>query len=144
MHVRLGKPALVDVDEEAIAIAWETQSPPPGMAPSGAEDDEWVEIEVAAELEPRPDRYWLVFWQEDDLDWPEPFEEPLLDGETLRFTAPEDKLQAAWEAVKRRVAAANDSLRGAPLRGWSETRCPASRLYAELRERAQRRVDGLS
>jgi hypothetical protein len=109
MHVRLGKPALVDVDEEAIAIAWETQSPPPGMAPSGAEEDEWVEIEVAAELEPRPDRYWLVFWQEDDLDWPEPFEEPLLDGETLRFTAPEDKLQAAWEAVKRRVAAANDA-----------------------------------
>jgi hypothetical protein len=39
MEVRLGKPALVDVGEEGVAIGWSILSPPPGMPASGEEEE---------------------------------------------------------------------------------------------------------
>jgi hypothetical protein len=145
MEVRLGKPKLVDVGEVGVAIGWSMLSPPPGMSASGGEEEEWVEIEVAAELEPRPDRFWLLFWQDEDLHWPAELQEPVLDGETLRFSAAEEKLQEAWDAVKTRVAATNAAYTEHLSEGGRKPDDhSASRLYAELRERAQRRVDELS
>jgi hypothetical protein len=116
------------------------------MPTSGEEHEEWVEIEVSVELEPRPDRYWLLFWQDEDLSWPERLEEPVLDGETLRFSAPEEELQKAWDAVKLRVAATNEAYAEHRSEGGRrpDDRHGASRLYTELRERAQRRVDELT
>ena len=44
---------------------------------------------------------------EEDIHWPDRFDEPVLDGRRLIFSAPEDELQQAWDAVKARVAATN-------------------------------------
>jgi hypothetical protein len=83
VEVKLGKPTLEDVGETGMAMAWSGLPPEPGMEASGEIEEEWVDIVVAVELEPWPDRNWLLFWQEGDLEWPERLGEPMLDGRRL-------------------------------------------------------------
>lgn len=144
MEVKLGKPTLEDVGETGMAMAWSGLPPEPGMEASGEIEEEWVDIVVAVELEPWPDRNWLLFWQEGDLEWPERLGEPMLDGRRLIFEAPEADLQQAWDAVKARVAAANEMYREEFASGEQEAdRRGDADMYAQLRERAQQRVDQL-
>jgi hypothetical protein len=146
VEVKLGKPMLEDVGETAIRAAWGGQAPlPPGWPASGELHKEWLDIEVYVELEPRPDRRWLLLWQEEEFDWPDGPEEPLIDGETLHFKASEEELQGAWKAIKARVAATNALHRGEFPPGEDEAeRRGDPELYAKLREGAQRRVDELT
>jgi hypothetical protein len=146
VEVKLGTPTLEDVGETAIAAAWLAPEPlGPGMEASGEHHEEWVDIDVAVELQPWPDRYWLLLWQEEAFDWPTRLEEPLLDGRSLIFSAPEDELQQAWDAVKARVAATNLAYREQFPRGEQEAdRCGDPEMYAQLRELATRRVDELT
>jgi hypothetical protein len=143
MEVKLGKPALESVGESGIAVAWSgATAPGRGMPASGEHSEEWIEIDVAVELQPWPDHDWLLFWQEADLEWPERFDEPLLDGRRLIFSAAEDELEDAWEAVKARVESANvmdrEHHEGRPEGHESD---PAEQeSLRRLREIAQRRV----
>jgi len=83
MEVKLGKPTLERVGESGIAVAWSGATPPgPGIPASGEHSEESIGIDVAVELHPWPDHDWLLYWQEADLEWPERFDEPLLDGRT--------------------------------------------------------------
>jgi hypothetical protein len=116
---------------------------PEGMAASGEHEEEWVEISVAVELEPWPSHYWFLFWREGDLEWPDGFDEPVLDGRRLIFNAPEGELQGAWDAVKARVTLANELHREQFPRGEEDADRGDDTLYAALRERAQRRIDEL-
>ncbi len=113
MEVKLGKPTLEDVGESGMSMAWEMRPElaPPGMEASGEIHEEWVDIEVAIELQPWPDRNWLLFWQEGDLGWPDGFDEPVLDGRRLIFEAPEDELQAG---LGRRQSASRAGERDVP------------------------------
>jgi hypothetical protein len=81
----------------------------PGMPASGEHEEAWIEIDVAVELHPWPNRDWLLFWQEEEFDWPKHFDEPLLDGRRLVFSAPEEDLERAGNAVKARVKATNEA-----------------------------------
>ncbi len=112
MEVKLGKPMLKDVGEIAIRAAWGGQAVSTGTPASGEHEEEWIEIEVAVDLQPWPNHNWLLFWQEADLEWPERFDEPVLDGRRLIFSARDDELQDAWDAVKIRVEKANMMYRG--------------------------------
>ena len=148
VEVKLGKPTLEDVGETAIGMSWVMPEPPlPGMPATGDHEEEWIEIDVAVELQPWPDRNWLTFWQEEDLHWPRGLDEPVLDGRRLIFSAPEADLQQAWDAVKARVAATNAMYREEfelPPGEQEADRRGNSNLYAQLRELAQRRIDELT
>jgi hypothetical protein len=144
VEVKLGKPMLEDVGETEIRAAWGGQvAPPPGMPASGEYQREWLDIGVYVALEPRPDRSWLLLWQEEEFDSPDGPLEPLIDGGTLYFSAPEEELQAVWEAIKARVAATNALYRGECFPDEDEAERHGA-LDANLRERAQRRVDELT
>jgi hypothetical protein len=95
VEVKLGKPRFADVVENGVQTAWEGVHAS-GMLASGESQGEWIEIVVGVELQPWPDGAWLTFWREEDLDWPERFEELTLDGRKLIFTASEDQLEEAW------------------------------------------------
>jgi hypothetical protein len=141
VEVKLGKPRLEDVAESGIQTAWEGVHAP-GM--SGESQEEWIEIVVGVELQPWPDGTWLTFWREEDLEWPEHFEEPMLDGRKLIFTASEDQLEEAWAALKARVESTNRLY--AEHHSLDEEEAPhrAEReALARLRESAQRRIDAL-
>jgi hypothetical protein len=146
MEVKLGKPTLERAGESGIAVAWSGATPPgPGIPAPGEHSEEWIEIDVAVELHPWPDHDWLLYWQEADLEWPERFDEPLLDGRRLILSAQEDELEEAWEALKARVESANLMYRehreGLPEGDESD---PAEEeSLRRLREIAQRRVDEL-
>jgi hypothetical protein len=146
VEVKLGKPTLENVGEAAIGMSWVAPEPlAPGMPASGEHEEEWVDIVVGVELQPWPDRNWLLFSQEGDLEWPDRLDEPALDGRRLIFEAPEADLQQAWDAVKARVAAANEIYREEFPPGEQEAdRRGDPEMYAQLRERAQRRVDELT
>jgi hypothetical protein len=146
VEVKLSKPTLEEVGGTAIGASWVMPEPPlPGMPASGDHEEEWVEISVAVELEPWPDRNWLLFWQEAELDWPKRFDEPVLDGRRLIFEAPEGELQQAWDAVRARVAEANEMYREEFPPGEQEAdRRGDSEMYAQLRKAAQQRVDELT
>ena len=86
-----------------------------------------------------------MLWQEEAFDWPTRFEEPLLDGRKLVFSAPELELQQAWDAVKARVAATNLAYREQFPPGEQEAdRRGDPEMYGQLRELATRRVDELT
>jgi hypothetical protein len=99
VEVKLGKPRFADVVENGVQTAWEGVHAS-GMLASGESQGEWIEIVVGVELQPWPDGAWLTFWREEDLDWPERFEELTLDGRKLIFTASEDQLEEAWGASR--------------------------------------------
>jgi hypothetical protein len=144
MEVKLGKPTLEHVGESATAMAWSGLQPTPGNSTAGEDKEEWIAIGVAVELDPWPDRDWLTFWQEEDLDWPDRFEEPMLDGRKLMFEASEEELQAAWDAVKARVAATNRASREHhSLDEGDKPDVAEQESLARLRELAQRRIDAL-
>jgi hypothetical protein len=146
VEVKLGKPMLEDVGETAIRAAWGGQAPPPpGMPASGEYQRDWIDVVVGVELEPWPDHDWLTFWQEEDLDWPERFEEPVLDGRRLIFSARDDELQDAWDAVKIRVEKANMMYRGdrEDLPEDDDSQLAEQESLRRLREAAQRRIDEL-
>jgi len=118
-------------------------SPDPGL--SWDDEASWVEISAEAELDPPPDWDWLTYWAEGDLEWPKGFDEPIVSGSKLRFTAPEDQLQQAWDAIKARVALTNEL---AAEDDAVPELDPASHpeeieAMAKLRKRAQRRIEGL-
>jgi hypothetical protein len=148
VEVKLGKPTLEGVGESGMAIAWEMPSElaPPGMEASGEDAEEWIDIDVAVELQPWPDHSWLLFWQEADLEWPERFGEPVLDGRRLIFSAREDELQDAWEALKARVESANLMYREdrAGLPEDYEPDPETQEALRRLREVAQRCIDELT
>jgi hypothetical protein len=146
VEVKLGKPTLEDVGEAAIGMSWVMPEPPlPGMPATGDHEEEWIEIDVAVELQPWPDRNWLTFWQEEDLHWPRGLDEPVLDGRRLIFSAPELELQQAWDAVKARVAATNLAYREQFPPGEQEAdRRGDPEVYTQLRELATQRVDELT
>jgi hypothetical protein len=82
---------------------------------------------------------------EETFGWPTRFEEPLLDGRKLTFSAPELELQQAWDAVKARVAATNLAYREQFPPGEQEAdRRGDPEVYAQLRELATQRVDELT
>jgi hypothetical protein len=145
MEVRLGKPTLEDVGETMFSAA--RVGPGDGEMSSGEEHEEWVDITVAVELQPWPDRHWLAFWQEMDLEWPEHLEAPTLDGRRLIFEAREQELEEAWAAVKARVEATNRLYReefdSIPQGDEPEMRGAEPEPLARLREAAKRRVDAL-
>ncbi len=93
-------------------------------------------------------RNWLAFWQDEDLDWPDHLDPPLLDGGTLIFEAREQELEDAWAAVKARVDATNRAYREdafVPFAPTDEHEPDAAQQesLARLREAAQRRIDAL-
>ena len=144
MEVTLGKPTLEAVGESGIGTAL-VEIAPDGTESSEEYEEECVDITVAVELQPRPDRNWLVFWQEEELGWPGHLSPPLLDGETLIFEAREQELEEAWAAVKARVDAANRAYReerGLVPDGYEPDAAEQESL-ARLREAAQRRIDAL-
>jgi hypothetical protein len=112
---------------------------------SGEHQEEWIEIDVAVELHPWPNRDWLLWWQEGDLEWPEGLDEPVLDGRRLIFSAPAHELQEAWEAVKVRVDSANDLYREdqSHLSDDHEPDPAEQESLNRLRAIAQRRIDEL-
>lgn len=142
MEVKLGKPMLEDVGETGIRAAWGGQAPTPEMPASGEYHKEWIDVVVGVELDPWPDRDWLTFWRDEDLDRPDWFKEPVLDGRKLIFEAPEKALQAAWDAVKARVAATNRAYREFSADEDADRGDP--KMLAPLREAAQRRIDELT
>jgi hypothetical protein len=108
VEVRLGKPALVGVSEAAMGAAWVLpESSTPGVPAVGDDEEEWIEIAVEVELEPRPDRTWLSLWYDIANEWPEHLSQPLLDCSVLFFSVAEDELEHAWGAVKQRVGRTN-------------------------------------
>jgi hypothetical protein len=147
VDVKLGKPTLESVSEAGIALAWSSVPPPGSSEPaSGEHSEEWIQIDVAVELDPWPNHEWLLYWQEGDLEWPERFDEPLLDGQRLIFGAPEDNLRDAWEPVKARVESANlmyrEDHQGLP--EGDEPDPDELESLRRLREAAQRRIDELN
>ena len=144
MEVKLGKPTLEAVGESGIGAAL-VEIAPNGTESSEEYEEEWIDITVAVELQPRPDRDWLVFWQEEDLGWPDHLSPPLLDGETLIFEAREQELEKAWAAVKARVDATNRAYREerALVPDGYEPDAAEQESLARLREAAQRRIDAL-
>ena len=148
VEVKLGRPTLEDVVEAGAGQAWiEIEPGPKGGVSSGGHEEEWVEVTVGVELQPWPDRHWLAFWQEADLDWPDRLETPVLDGRKLIFDAREEELEEAWAAVKARVDAANRMYReefAMFAQADEEEPHPAEpEAFARLRERVQRRIDAL-
>jgi hypothetical protein len=143
VKVKLSKPQLEDVAESAIQMAWEGVHAP-GMPALEETQEEWIEIVVGVELQHWPDGTWLTFWREEDVEWPERFDEPMLDGRKLIFTASEDQLEEAWAALKARVEATNRLYAEHHSLDEEEDPSRAEReALARLRESAQRRIDAL-
>jgi len=145
VRVALGQAMLATVGEAGVGGAV-SLLPVEGRPGSSWEHEaSWFEISVEVELDPPPDWDWLTYWAEGDLEWPGAFDDPMINGSKLLFTAPENQLQQAWDAVKARVALANEL---AAEDDAVPELDPASHpgeieAMAELRERAQRRIDGL-
>ena len=145
MEVKLGKPTLEDVGWSAASAAL-VELGPDGTDESLVDyEEELVDITVAVDLQPRPDRNWLAFWQDEDMSWPDHLDPPLLDGGTLIFEAREQELEEAWAAVKARVEETNRAYREerALVPDGYEPDAAAQESLARLREAAQRRIDAL-
>jgi hypothetical protein len=146
VEVKLGKPTLDGFGTGAASTAWIERYP--GEEPrSGGTHEEYVWVTVAVELQPWPDRNWLVFWQDEEMDWSRHFEEPILDGRKLFLDVQEDKLEEAWNALKARVEATNRAYREEYL-VFAQSNEPESHgvedeEYARLRETLERRIQAL-
>jgi hypothetical protein len=146
VEVKLGKPTLEAVGWSGAGQALVEIAPGGWEQSLDAYSEEWIDITVAVELQPRPDRDWLVFWEEEEeLGWPDHLSPPLLDGETLIFGAREQELEEAWAAVKACVDATNRAYREARalVPDGYEPDAAAQESLARLREAAQRRIDAL-
>jgi hypothetical protein len=148
VEVKLGRPTLEDVFETAASAALVELGPGGTEESSDVYEEEWVDITVAVELQPWPDRDWLLSWQEEDLGWPDHLDPPLLDGRKLIFEAREQELEEAWAAVKTRVDATNRAYREDAFVPFAPTDehepdAAAQESLARLREAAQRRIDAL-
>jgi hypothetical protein len=146
VEVKLGKPTFEDIGWAGEGMAWMERAPG-GKESSGEWQDEWVEVTVAVELQPWPDRSWLVYWQDEEMDWSRHFEEPILDGRKLFLEVREDKLEEAWAALKARVAATNRAYRDEYLvfaeSDDRESHGAKDEEYARLRETLERRIHAL-
>jgi hypothetical protein len=98
-------------------------------------------------LQPWPDRTWLVFWEDEERDWPSHLREPMLDGRKLYFDAREEELEEAWVALKARAAARNRAYREEYLafaqRDEPESHGPEEESCARLRDTLERRLEAL-